>query len=743
VKMRWYFCFFLISGFCSLVYEVVWLRLSMAEFGVTVTVTSIVLSMFMAGLGLGSWGAGLLLRLVRELTPSSALRFYALTELLIGISAFVVPHELRLGHSLLLRMGGAATWESSAYYVSVGVWLAATMIPWCSCMGATFPLLMAAIRQTPGADFQRSFSYLYIANTLGALLGTFLPAFLLIELLGFLGTLHIASILNAVVAVSALLVSLSTPLFRSWVVAAAERFKPRKLYGLPEGAGLWMLFTTGLVSMAMEMVWIRQFTIYVGNVVYAFATILAIYLLATYVGSCMYRRWVRSHTPQKSTAVWTALGLLGLMPLAAADPLLASLLFSPFSFVIGVLRVAVGIGTFCGCLGFLTPMLVDHWAAGDPDRAGKAYTVNVLGCILGPLLAGFYLLPRLGERWALVALTVPLFVFGALATTHKQQTVDQPGPDRNGKLYYALAIVAALLVVMTTHGYEALFPKRVVRRDHTATVLATGVGLDKDLLVNGIGMTYMTPITKYMAHLPLAFMQRPPNNGLVVCFGMGTTFRSMLSWGIPTTAVDLVPSVPAMFGYFHPDAERVLASPQAQIVVDDGRRFLDGSTLRYDVITVDPPPPPAAPGSSLLYSQEFYAIVKRHLAAGGVVQVWYPEDGTDPATSASIAKALVRSFPHVRAFQSVEGWGIHYLASMEALSSEPASVLAARFPPRAAADLVEWGPESTAEEQLSDVLAHEQEVRNIIALDSEVPPLEDDQPINEYFALRQWFQYYR
>jgi len=142
VKMRWYFCFFLISGFCSLVYEVVWLRLSMAEFGVTVTVTSIVLSMFMAGLGLGSWGAGLLLRLVRELTPSSALRFYALTELLIGISAFVVPHELRLGHSLVLRMGGAATWESPAYYVSVGVWLAATLIPWCTCMGATFPVFV-------------------------------------------------------------------------------------------------------------------------------------------------------------------------------------------------------------------------------------------------------------------------------------------------------------------------------------------------------------------------------------------------------------------------------------------------------------------------------------------------------------------------------------------------------------------------------------------------------------------------
>src|SRR5262249_56435715 len=89
-----------------------------------------------------------------------------------------------------------------------------------------------------------------------------------------------------------------------------------------------------------------------------------------------------------------------------------------------------------------------------------------------------------------------------------------------------------------------------------------------------------------------------------------------------------------------------------------------------------------------------------------------------------------------------EGLGIHYLASMEALPPEPASVLAARLPPSAAADLVEWGPGSTAEEQLSKVLSREQAVGKIIALDSAVPSLEDDQPINEYFALRQWFQYY-
>ena len=54
--MRWYFFFFLISGFCGILYELVWLRLAMAQYGVTTPIVSIVLSAFMGGLGIGSLG---------------------------------------------------------------------------------------------------------------------------------------------------------------------------------------------------------------------------------------------------------------------------------------------------------------------------------------------------------------------------------------------------------------------------------------------------------------------------------------------------------------------------------------------------------------------------------------------------------------------------------------------------------------------------------------------------------------
>jgi len=125
--MIWYFIFFFMSGFCSILYEIVWLRLSMAQFGVTSALVSIVLSMFMAGLGLGSWGSGYAIRKYGDRIKTPPLRLYALTELLIGISALVVPHQLLWGRSLLERMSISSSW---AYYLVSGFWMALTLVPW-------------------------------------------------------------------------------------------------------------------------------------------------------------------------------------------------------------------------------------------------------------------------------------------------------------------------------------------------------------------------------------------------------------------------------------------------------------------------------------------------------------------------------------------------------------------------------------------------------------------------------------
>src|SRR5712691_3894750 len=114
--MAWYFSFFVVSGFCSLVYEVVWLRLAMAAFGVTTPFVSIVLSVFMAGLAVGSWGAGRLTRALGTVPPRVALRLYAAVEALIGVSGIAVPGELGWGRTLLADR--AVAWDSSTYYLA-------------------------------------------------------------------------------------------------------------------------------------------------------------------------------------------------------------------------------------------------------------------------------------------------------------------------------------------------------------------------------------------------------------------------------------------------------------------------------------------------------------------------------------------------------------------------------------------------------------------------------------------------
>ncbi len=274
----------------------------------------------------------------------------------------------------------------------------------------------------------------------------------------------------------------------------------------------------------------------------------------------------------------------------------------------------------------------------------------------------------------------------------------------------------------------------MVLRDSTATVIATGSGMQKKLLVNGYGMTALTPITKMMAHLPLAFLDRRPENALVICFGMGTTFRSMHSWEIPVTAVELVPSVPRLFGYFHSDGPAILNSPLSHVVVDDGRRYLERTSRQYDVITIDPPPPVEAAGSSLLYSENFYSVVRQRLRPGGILQQWLPV--SDAEDRAAVALALRQSFPYVRVFAYNKD-GFHFIASDRPLPSRTAGELSQRLPASAAADLVEWDPVPSADGRFAQLLYHELPIGQLISASPATPALSDDRPVNEYYLLRE------
>jgi spermidine synthase len=720
-----FFVFFL-SGFSSLVYQVVWTRLAFASFGIITPVLSVVLSVFMLGLALGSWWGGRRIAGLVDRSRLSAAFFYGASEFTIGIGALAAPMLFDLSQRILLPAGQM---DSFAYLLLSAVALAISIFPWCFCMGTTFPFMMAYVRENDTGNTS-SFSFLYVANVLGAMCGTFATAAFLIELLGFHHTLWVAAGGNFIIAIISACLG-----FRSCrpvaATAAEAQAQSAKFIAQPDALPVrTILFSTGFISMAMEVVWFRDFTPVLRTQVYSFALIVFTYLLATFLGSLTYRMDLAKHRARSVSSIFALLAVGAFFPVLVNDARFVTMIpFLPEIRPANVLALLASIVPFCAALGYLTPNLIDRYAAGNPRDAGYAYAVNVLGCILGPLVAGYLLLPFLSERVSLIILSSPFVAYCWLTRAS----------FKSG--YWRLAIGSLLLAELVwamffTMDFEVFCLRRVrdavVRRDYVASVVSCGAGFRKILCVNGIAMTTLSPVTKFIADLPLAFHSSPPKSALVICFGMGTSFRTTLRWNIDTTAVELVPSVIDAFGFYHWDAAECLTDPNAHVVVDDGRRYLRRCGRSFDVIIVDPPPPVEAAGSSLLFSTDFYALAKQHLNPNGVVQMWFP--GADDANAHAVVRAMVRSFPYVRCFSSVEGWGLHILGSMEPIPKLTSRQFLDRMPAAAQIDLMEW----TAEDPVAyvdHVLGHEIPVEAQLRSDPSIV-VTDDQPFNEYFWIR-------
>jgi spermidine synthase len=730
------FALFFVSGFCGLLYQVVWLRLAFAEFGIVTPVLSTVISVFMLGLALGTYVGGRLIEWSPLRARVPAIFPYGIAEMLIAVGAVAVPALFaRGGHALL----SAGAQDSGAYLLRSALWIGASLLPWCFLMGTTIPFMMAFARDVDRA-FETSFSFLYVANVIGAMCGAAVTAGVLVEIMGFRRTLLCAAAANLAIAVTALALTRRyraqaagpTRPARPAASVAPEPKTPVRLDGSasdpPSAAPILLLFTTGFASMAMEVVWTRAFTPVLRTNIYSFASILTVYLLATWLGSALYRRHLAGARLLPTSTLIGLLALFAFLPILIADARLLPTRGRPWVFFAAAALLA-SILPFSALLGYLTPKLIDGYARGRPRPAGTAYAVNIVGCILGPLAAGYILLPRLGVRYSLVLLALPLAIFQLARLGAASRWTRRRGALAASS---ALAMAAALFgTVSLEEGKPA--GRVVIRRDHTATVICQGEGMEKRMLVNGIPMTFLTPITKNMAHLPLLHCTQPPRSALVICFGMGTTFRSLMSWDLDVTAVELVPSVVKSFPYFFEDGERLAHDPRATIVVDDGRRFLTRTDKIFDVITLDPPPPLEAAGSSLLYSREILDLVRARLRPGGILQHWFP--GGDERTLKAVVLSLGAAFPYVKVFHSMEGWGYHFLASDRPIPSVDEYEAARRITPKIQRDLLEWSPGVGVDDYLNRLLEPQIDFGALVDTTG-APMLTDDRPYNEYFLLR-------
>jgi predicted membrane-bound spermidine synthase len=725
---------FFLSGASALVFETLWFYQAGLAFGNSIWASSLVTAAFMGGLALGNALAGR-----RGHRIARPLRAYALLELAIGGLGLALVHALPALTPLLARALGPLV-DAPALLNPLRLALAfALLLAPATAMGATLPLMVRALHRHD-ARFGRVLGRLYGWNTLGAVVGALVGEALLVERLGIRGTGLVALAANAAAAAGALALAR-----REEAVAAAREARalpalPRAAWGVLAGA-----FVAGFVLLALEVVWFRIALLHVRGDSLAFATMLAVVLAGIGIGGLAGGRLLgwRPGAARGAPALALAAGALAVLAYALLDAPRAG---APWARAAEVaLRLMFPVALASGALFALLGEALDRLAPAETRSAGLLTLANTTGAMLGPLVAGFALLPRAGIERSLHALAAA-YAFAALAPW--LAGVRPEGRAARGGLAAAAAAYAFAL---------ALFPSGALRERHLSAPLAyweraegarpvaireglteTILYLERPLLgepryhrmlTNSYTMSSSSFFAKRYMKLfvwwPLA-IHPDPKSALLISYGVGNTARALVDTRSleQIHVVDISRDAIEMSRIAFPDASRwPPADPRVRVHIEDGRYFLQTTRERFDLITGEPPPPKLA-GVVGLYTREHFALVRDRLADGGIATWWLPVHGLLEAD----AKAIVGAF--CAAFEDCSLWrgsGFDWILAGTRGARGPGS--RERFAslwrdPGHAPELAELGVESP--EQLGALfIAGPDTLREFSA---DVPPLDDDHP---------------
>jgi predicted membrane-bound spermidine synthase len=732
------------SGTSALVYELLWVRKVALITGVHAHAVGTVLASFFAGMAAGSFVFG-----ERAESSRHPLRTYAFLEIGVALAAaavsWILDHPVAL-HDVLARVGtpSGALFPLVRFGFTFALLCAPTFL-----MGGTLPVLSRSVT-LGGEPLGREIGRIYALNTLGAVCGTLLSAFVLVPSLGVNVTLGVAVGLNALVGLVAFAYAGGSAIAVSAATTGSMRTRPSD--GRALALGLYAV--AGFTGLAYEVVWTRILVQLLQSTLLGLALVLASFLIGIVLGSWVLSRrvdtlgspWRIYAFVQLAIAFSTILAFVLLRGLfdwwsGTVEPALLArgfavetVWFLKVSLVpLGVLAVP----TFMIGLGFpLVVALVGRHATIGSD-VGRLYFLNTLGGVCGSLAASFVLVPWLGTQVSLLVL-VTLNVMAGVAATLREADRRGVGLATAGVAIAALATIALLIPSdFVARTYFRRFPGRVVF--HEEGVEGTVVVYEQELaghrwkrlVINGSSNTGdIMASLRYMrlqAHLPVLLHPGTPADALVICFGTGITYGSLFQQpGLGRrVCVDLSPAVIRSGRLFAASNGAVLDRPGAEIVVADGRNFLLADPSRFDVITLEPPPPTDA-GTVNLYTREFYQLAKTRLRPDGVMAQWLPLY-VEIAELKTMVAAFLAEFPHASLW-TTERQETLLVGAADALPIDYPRLAARLAVPEVAHDLEAIGIRS-APELLSLFLMDDRGLRSFT---EESTPLTDDQPRLEY-----------
>ncbi|MEK6246744.1 MAG: fused MFS/spermidine synthase, partial [Planctomycetales bacterium] len=638
---------FFVSGGTGLAYQVVWFKRFAHVWGSSSLALAAVASSFLLGLGLGAY-------LVGQLSDRIAmpLKWYGVSEILIGLLALLIPLEMTL---LVNATASLYAWIPEQVLLRFLVQSSITLLvigPPCVLMGGTLPLLIRQLTPAKGSLDQAT-GWLYAINTLGAAVGCYLAGFHIISSIGLWWTNNLMAAVNITLGLISLRASIwAKRRLPQAVRGRSDKSGEKQPWSLPV-LGLFLATAlTGCAALVLEMTWTRQLAVLLGGSTYAFTATIFVVLIGIAVGSLIFHFTLR----RVASSPLVPLVVISILVLAAA---LGNSLLPGLSLLAGdesVLRmradpfyngiVCVGISATLEflpavCMGFLFPLFVHLTRAGAArvgSAVGKIYAVNTLGSIVGAGLTAALLFPYLGTSRA-VGLAAAMYLVALLAVIPWQgwraiytggvvgivgslvvlwiflQPTD-PLKTNLGFYLYGVPVSAGNARGPRTESISELF----FREGASTNVLVSREDADLTLRVNGkvdasTGTDMVTQLG--LAYFPRIF-KHDAEEVLVICYGTGCTpGRSLLFPNTHVTCCEIEPAVfeaSKLFGAINGrphqqtrqwledqnklqppekqlDASQIASQARFSIIFGDGRTTIQGSSKKYDLIISEPSHP--------------------------------------------------------------------------------------------------------------------------------------------------------
>lgn len=669
-RMLMYLAIFF-SGMVALTFQIVWQKYLSFLVGSEARSISLVVAVFLLGLAAGYQFWGQITE--REMSRKTILKMVGYIELGIATYAILFSYFFEIVKALSYA---APDW----LMVDLGITLILLFVP-TFLMGASIPLLTAAIPNHVG-EVNYCHSRVYGINTLGAFAGAFVGGFYMLPSFGLPLSLMLGAAVNIAVALVFIGNKVEGPMRKAESIPSIpHRFGVLGIY--------LFVFTTGAVSIAYEVLFIRILGLTLGSGHYIFPIVVGVVILGLAVGSLSLRRG--SVTSRRVFAELITLSSL-LVVLYFTIPhwpywlshVRVSLTTIPSNYGVFMLLSVIFVSLFLLPvvipMGRLLPIgyaLIDKTSSDYGKICGRVYFVNTVGTVFGAVGLGyamFYLfdLEQLFKLNIALVMLLTAFLFirqgtprtGAVFIVLAAAVFALPNWNRT---YHEFGIYRAttadeehfrgLFYIPDLQDSNTVFfrddPSMTVAVTENTHPLPSGAMItSRAIMVNGKSDGNTTGDYSNMiltGILPYLYAQKERDLDAVV-IGLGTGMTSgVLAQAADVrkvTTLEISDAVMEALPYFDDFNFGLSRHEKSEIVHTDAFRFFARDRRGFDLV-VSEPSNPWVVGVDNLFTREYYELASRVMNEGAIFFQWVQIYEMDNDIFTAIVNNVVHQFPYV------------------------------------------------------------------------------------------------